>query len=140
MITLKPYSSTLLAFGGFLLIAIGGYFIFIRPALLLEDMLYIGATLENVKQNIPGLTNWLQKVFWVLGGYIFTTGLLIVFISLTSFRKRLPGAFNTVALAGITSIGLMTFVNFIIRSDFKWLLFIFMLPWVIALILYKWKV
>lgn len=72
-----------------------------------------------------------------MGGYIFTTGLLTVFISFTSFRKRLPGAFSTVALAGISSIGSMTVVNFIIGSDFKWLLLTFTLPWVIALILYR---
>ena len=97
----------------------------------------MGSTLQNVKENIPGLLNWLQKVFWVMGGYIFTTGLLIIFIALTSFRKRLRGAFSIVALAGISSIGLMTVVNFMIGSDFKWLLLTFTLPWVIALILYR---
>lgn len=74
-----------------------------------------------------------------MGAYIFTTGLLIIFISFTSFRTRLRGAFIVVALAGITSIGSMTVVNFIIGSDFKWLLLIFTLPWVIALILYRLK-
>lgn len=122
---------------GLILTAMGLYFIFLRPSLLPEDLGYMGSTLQNVKKNIPGLTNWLQKVFWVMGGYIFTTGLLTVFISFTSFRKRLPGAFSTVALAGISSIGSMTVVNFIIGSDFKWLLLTFTLPWVIALILYR---
>ena len=72
-----------------------------------------------------------------MGSYIFTSGLLIIFIALTSFRKRLPGTFIIVALAGITSIGSMMVVNFIIDSDFKWLLFIFTLPWAMALILYQ---
>ena len=72
-----------------------------------------------------------------MGGYIFTTGLLIVFISFTSFRTRLRGAFSIVTLAGISSIGLMAVVNFIIGSDFKWLLLTFTLPWAIALILYR---
>ena len=78
-----------------------------------------------------------KKVFWVMGGYIFTTGLLTVFISFTSFRTRLPGAFGIVTLAGISSIGLMTVVNFMIGSDFKWFLLTFTLPWAIALILYR---
>ena len=93
--------------------------------------------IQNVKENSPGLINWLQKVFVVMGGYIFTTGLLIVFIAITSFRDRIPWAFLIVAFAGISSIVLMVVVNFIIDSDFIWVLFIFTLPWLIALILYR---
>ena len=137
MLKLKPYSSSMLALGGLLLVAMGIYFVLLRPSLLPEDIRYIGSTLQNTKENIPDLLKWLQKVFWVLGGYIFTTGLLTVFISLTSFRKRLPGTFIIVVLVGISSIGLMTVVNFMIGSDFKWVLLTFTLPWIIALILYR---
>jgi hypothetical protein len=137
MISLKPYSAFALALAGIILTGLGLYFIFLRPSLLPEDLHYMRSTLQNVKENIPGLLNWLQKVFWVMGGYIFTTGLLTVFISLTSFRSRLRGAFTVVALAGITSIGLMTVVNFMIGSEFKGLLLAFTLPWLIALILYR---
>ena len=137
MIKLKPYSASMLAFGGLLLVATGIYFVFLRPTLLPEDYKYIGTTSSAIQENVPTLSIWLQKVFWVMGGYIFTTGLLTVFISLTSFRKRTSGAFNIVAVAGISSIGSMTVVNFIIGSDFKWLLLTFILPWIIALILYR---
>ncbi len=136
---LKPYSSTLLALGGFLLVAMGAYFVFLRPPLLPEDLSYMGSTRQMVEADIPRLSNWLQKVFWVMGGYIFTTGVLTVFIARTSFRARASGAFGIVALAGISSIGAMTVVNFIIGSDFKWLLLTFTLPWAIALILYRFK-
>ena len=108
-----------------------------RPPLLPEDLRYMKTTLPVMHDSVPGLSAWLQKVFWVMGGYIFTTGLLIIFISFTSFRNRLPGAFSIVALAGISSIGSMTVVNFMIGSDFKWLLLTFTLPWAIALILYR---
>ncbi len=127
----------MLALGGLLIVAMGIYFVLLRPSLLPEDIRYIGSTLQNTKENIPGLLNWLQKVFWVLGGYIFTTGLLIIFIAITSFRKRLRGAFSIVAITGISSIGSMTFVNFMIGSDFEWVLLTFTLPWIIALILYS---
>ena len=137
MMNLKPYSASMLALGGLLLVAMGIYFILLRPSLLPEDLGYMGSTLQNVKENIPGLLKWLQKVFWVMGSYIFTTGLLIIFIAITSFRKRLRGAFSIVALTGISSIGSMTVINFIIGSDFKWLLLTFTLPWVISLILYR---
>ncbi len=137
MVKLKPYSSSLLALAGMLLVGMGLFFIFIRPPLLPEDLVYMQSTIQNVSENLPGLMNWLQKVFWVMGGYIFTTGVLTVFISLTSFRNRHRGAFGTITLAGISSIGLMTAVNFMIGSDFKWLLFTFMILWVMALVLYR---
>ena len=137
MMNLKPYSAIALATGGVILAGMGLYFIFIRPSLLPEDLSYMGTTLQNIKDNIPGLLNWLQKVFWVMGGYIFTTGLLIIFIASTSFRKRLNGAFSIVAITGISSIGSMTVINFMIGSDFKWVLLTFTLPWIIALILYR---
>jgi len=137
MLKLKPYSASMLALGGLLLVAMGIYFVLLRPSLLPEDLRYMGSTLQNAMENIPDLLKWLQKVFWVMGGYIFTTGLLIIFIALTSFRKRLRGAFSIVALAGISSIGSMTAVNFIIGSDFKWVLLTFTLPWIISLTLYR---
>ena len=127
----------MLLLGGLLLIVMGIYLVFLRPPLLPEDLHYMKTTLPVMHDSAPGLSAWLQKVFWVIGGYIFTTGLLTVFISTTSFRKRLPGAFSIVALAGISSIGSMTVVNFIIGSDFKWLLLTFALPWLIALILFR---
>ena len=137
MIKLKPYSASMLALAGLLLVAMGIYFIFVRPPLLPEDLRYLKTTLPVMQDAAPDLSAWLQKVFWVMGSYIFTTGLLIVFISFTSFRNHLHGAFGIVTLAGISSIGSMTVVNFMIGSDFKWLLLIFTLPWIISLILYR---
>ena len=137
MLKLKPYSASILALGGFLLVAMGVYFIFLRPSLLPEDFLYIQITQSKIEDTFPGLYTWLQKVFWVMGGYIFTTGLLTIFIALTSFRKRTQGAFTIVAISGISSIGLMTVVNFIIGSDFRIILLIFTFPWIISLILYR---
>ena len=137
MIKLKPYSSSLLALGGFLLVAMGAYFVFLRPVLLPEDLRYMKTTLLVIHDSSPGLSAWLQKVFWVMGGYIFTSGLLTIFISLTSFRKRTSGALGIAAITGISSIGLMTVVNFIIGSDFKWLLLSFTSLWAFALILHR---
>lgn len=139
MIRIKSFSTFFLSVGGFLLIAMGIYFIFIRPTLLPEDARYIGTSLNELKDKIPGLSTWLQKVFWVMGCYILTTGLLIVYIAQTSFHTRASGAFLIVFIAGFTSIGAMTIINFMIQSDFKWVLLSFTLPWLIALILYAQK-
>ena len=137
MMKLKSYSSIVLSLAGLILVGMGLYFIFIRSPLLPEDLSYMGITLQNTKANVPGLLNWLQKVFWIMGGYIFTTGLLTLFIAMTSFRTRMKSAFVIVTIAGLTSIGLMTSVNFIINSDFKWMLFVFTLLLLSALILYQ---
>src|SRR5215217_7308866 len=107
---LKPYSSTFLALEGIFLIGIGLYFIFLRPALLPEDLRYIGTTETSIRNHLPGLANWLSKVFWVMGGYIFTTGLLIFYVARTSFTQKNKRAFLFILLSGISSIGLMVVV------------------------------
>ncbi len=139
MIKLKPYAASFLTLGGFLLAGMGIYFVFLRPPLLPEDSNYIGLTSSAIQNSIPGLSVWLQKVFWVMGGYILATGLLTMYIAQTSFRTRTRGAFNIVLIAGITSIGSMTIINFILQSDFKWVLLAFTIPWFLALILYSFK-
>ncbi len=98
---------------------IGLYFIFLRPPLLPEDARYMDASLTGIQVAAPSLFRWLQKVFWVMGGYIFTNGLLTIYIAFSSFRARAQGAFSVIAFAGLSSIGWMTVVNFIIGSDFK---------------------
>ena len=134
---LYPYFPKVLALGGVILVGIGLYFIFLRPPLLAEDARYMDTTLEEIQAVAPGLTRWLQKVFWVMGGYIFTVGLLTIYIAFSSFQARTRAAFPIIAVAGLSSIGWMTVVNFIINSDFKWLLLMSALPWAAALILYK---
>ena len=115
----------------------GAYFIFLRPPLLPEDLRYIGLSLPAIQNSIPNLLDWMQKVFWVMGGYIFTTGLITVFVAQTAFRLRTEKAFVLVLITGITSVVSMTIINFILDSDFKWVLSSFTLPWIISLILYR---
>jgi len=132
-----PYYPKALALGGISLVGMGCYFLFLRPPLLPEDARYVGTTLPALQAAVPGLGRWLQKVFWVMGGYMAATGLLTFYVSLSSFRSRRPGAFPVVALAGFSSIGWMTAVNFLLDSDFKWLLAGLTLPWMAALALYR---
>ena len=135
---LRPYSATILAVGGAVLMLLGLYFIFVRPPLLPEDLRAMGTTLAQIEAAVPGLAGWLGHVFWVMGGFMFTTGLLTVNVALTSFRARVRGVAGVIALAGLSSVGLMAVVNFMIASDFKWLILSFILPWALALGLY-WK-
>ena len=136
MTRLKPLSATALAVSGGILACLGLYFAFVRPPLLPEDLRSIGASLALIEATIPGLPVWLHRVFRVMGGFMFASGVLTVYVAATGFRERARGAFLVVTMAGISSIGLMVVVNFLIDSDFKWLLLAFAFPWACALVLY----
>ena len=129
------YSSVLLATIGVILMAMGLYFIFLRPALLPEDLRYMHASLTEIRGAVPGLLEWLPKVFWVLGGYIFTTGVLTLYIALTTFRAGSRPSVILVTFAGLSSIGWMVAVNFLIDSAFKWPLAGIAVLWALAVAL-----
>ncbi|MEO6361198.1 MAG: hypothetical protein ABIO43_11595 [Sphingomicrobium sp.] len=131
----RTLASASLAFGGLILIGMGFYFALLRPSLLPEDARYIGKSAAQIQLALPGLSGWLGHVFGVLGGYMAATGLLTVYVAATSFRAGTRGARSVVAVAGLLSIGWMAIENFLISSDFKWLLAAFTLPWMIALTL-----
>jgi hypothetical protein len=133
---LRPYSATVLTLGGASLMGLGLYFIFLRPPVLPEDLRYMGSSLAELQVAWPGLAAWLRRVFWVMGGYMFATGWLTAYVALTAFRTRARAAVGVVVVAGLASIGWMAGVNFIIGSDFKWLLLGFVLIWVLAVVLY----
>jgi phage shock protein PspC (stress-responsive transcriptional regulator) len=98
-----PLSAVLLGGCGLVLIGIGLYFSWWRPALLPEDTRYIGAGLGELLSVAPGMGRWLHRVFWVLGGYITATGILTVYLAATAFRTRDRGARAAVAVAGFAS-------------------------------------
>jgi hypothetical protein len=136
MLKQKPYSVLFLTMAGFLLIVLGLYFIFLRPSLLTEDIRFMHSSLSDIKKNIPGLFIWLQKVFLVMGFYILSTGVLTIYIAQTTFHKRIFSTFLIVLFTCFSSIGAMVIVNFMLDSDFKWILLLFTVPWIISLILY----
>ncbi len=122
----------LLAACGIILIGLGAYFAFLRPPLLPEDTRAIGATGGQITALVAGLSAWLKHVFWVMGGYMASTGVLTMYVALVSMPSRARGAASVATLAGFLSIGWMAVVNFIIDSDFKWLLLGFALLWGVA--------
>lgn len=76
---------------------LGLYFIFVRPPLLAEDPRHIGSTLEQIQAAVPGLVRWLDRVFTVMGGFM--------------------------SAAGVLGVMLMSAINFVIASNFRWLFF-----------------
>ena len=123
-----------LGLGGLILMGMGGYFVFLRPPLLPEDARYIGASLAQIQSTIPGFLSWVSLVFGVLGGYLFATGLLTAYLAAASFRDAKPLPTAIVVISGSISIGWMAVTNFLIDSDFKWLLLAFILPWLVAVV------
>ena len=132
-VALQRLSAGSLAVGGVTVICMGLYFIFFRPALLPEDARYIGATVWQVQSTAPDLVPWLHRVFGVLGGFMLSTGLLAVYVAMTSLKTSRPGALTITAISGLVSVGWMAITNFAIDSDFKWVLLIFTVPWVLTL-------
>ena len=128
-----PLSSIVLVLFGAALIAMGGFFVLQRPALLPEDLRFIGQSAAQVDAAVPGLRSWLFHVFRVMGGYIIAAGILTITLAVTSFRQHHWGAAAGVFLAGAASIGWMVIVNFIIDSDYKWSLLAIFALWVISL-------
>jgi hypothetical protein len=55
-------SALLLAFSGILLIGMGCYFLFIRPALLPEDVRYMSLMPSELESIGPRLAAWLNHV------------------------------------------------------------------------------
>src|ERR1041384_4606206 len=51
---------------GIWLIALGLYIALARPALLPEDLRYMGANAQDIQAAAPGIIGWLQRVFTVM--------------------------------------------------------------------------
>lgn len=100
-----------------------------------EDARFMGVAAETIFGAIPRLGIWLRRVFWVLGGYVITTGLLVIYIANTGVRTGSVGALLVIAVAGVTSVGWMSVVNFMIRSDFRWALLGLDSVWALGLLL-----
>ena len=73
-----------------------------------------------------------MQVFRVMGGYVLAAGVLAT----TAFRaSHQKGAAIGVLIGGTASIGWMAAVNFLIDSDFKWVLLGMALLWACNLVL-----
>ena len=119
---------------GVVLVLIGGFFVAARPPLLPEDARYLGSSVEDLIDVVPALSGWLRRVFWVLGGYVATTGILVVYVARTSLGTSSAAGIVVLTAAGVTSVGWMTLVNFMIRSAFRWALLALCAMWAVGLL------
>jgi hypothetical protein len=129
----------LFAVEGVILAGIGAFFLFLRPALLPEDLQFLGQTLRDVDHVEPQLRRWLRRVFIALGGHALAAGGLTVYIAVTGVRDGHTAAVVVLAAAGAASIGVMTAVNFTLRSHFRWMLLATAGLWAAAIAAAAWS-
>lgn len=120
-------------------IGLGLYFIFLRPALLPEDLRYMAVDLQSLQTAAPNLAVWLGNVFTVMGGFMAGTGVLVAYVAWGVMPMRPRGMTIALALTGALTLVLMSGVNFVLHSDFRWLLVLPPVVWFIALAIYSRK-
>ena len=133
---LRQFSIWLFIACGIWLIGLGGYFMFARPALLPEDLRYLGSSALQVELLLPRLAPWLQNVFTVMGGFIAGCGVLMTFVSLRAVPLGLHGTGIALGCAGLLTVATMSWTNFALDSDFKWLLLAPAVAWLFGLVSY----
>jgi peptidoglycan/LPS O-acetylase OafA/YrhL len=109
----------------------------LRPALLPEDLRYMGVDQQALQASLPRLSDWLGKVFAVMGGFMAGAGVLIAYFGAKVMPLRPRGAGWALALTGALTLGLMSVVNFVQHSDSRWLLVVPPIGWFIAVALYQ---
>ena len=134
-LNLKRAAKLFLA-SGIWLVALGMYFVLLRPALLPEDPRFIGLSLEAIRSAAPGLERWLGHVFNVMDGFIVATGVLTILVACRLPERRERGTFAALLVAGAASVALMSATNFLLHSDFRWPLLLPALLWLFGLVCY----
>ena len=97
-------------------VALGLYFVALRPALLPEDLRFLASGVAGLQASLPRLKIWLHLVFIVLGGQMASVGVLLIGSSLRIFHDKLRSQRELVLVgaAGALSIGTMAGVNFVL--------------------------
>ena len=129
-------SGKIFALCGIWLVLLGTYFLFLRPALLPEDPRYIGSSLEAIRLAVPGLERWLRHVFNVMGGFMIATGVMTTLAACRLPARRELTMFTALLVTCAVGVGLMSVTNFLLDSNFRWLLVLPVLLWLAGLVCY----
>ena len=121
---------------GIWLIGLGAYFMFARPPLLPEDLRNLGSSAIQVEVLLPRLASWLRNVFTAMGGFIAGCGALTIFVSVRAVPQCLQGTGTALGFAGLLTVATMSWTNFVLDSDFKWLLLAPAVAWLLGLACY----
>ncbi|WP_232081425.1 MULTISPECIES: hypothetical protein [unclassified Variovorax] len=95
--------------------------------MLPEDPRFIGSSLESMRSAAPGLERWLGHVFNVMGGFMVATGAMTVPVACRLLARVERGTLTALSVAGAASVALMSATNFLLYSNFRWLLLLLLL-------------
>ena len=129
---LRPSGKVFVACGLWL-VGLGAYFVFLRPAVLPEDLRYLGGSLDAIRAAAPGVERWLGHVFDVMGGFMVATGAMTVLAAWRLSARPERASLAALSLSGAAGVSLMSATNFALDSDFRWLLLLPALLWVVGL-------
>jgi predicted membrane channel-forming protein YqfA (hemolysin III family) len=118
------------------LIGLGIFFMFARPSLLPEDLRYLGISGNQVEVILPNLVSWLQRVFTVMGGFIAGCGVLTTLVGIRLVPRSTHGTGSSLGCVGLLTVVAMSWTNFMLDSDFRWLLVLPVIAWSLGLISY----
>lgn len=121
---------------GLWMVLLGVYFVVLRPALLPEDPRFMGTSAEALRAAAPGLESWLGHVFNVMGGFMVAGGTMTILVAWRFLAQRASGTSSALAVAGASGVALMSATNFLLHSDFRWLLLVPVLLWLAGLVCY----
>ena len=133
---LRRFSIWIFVACGIWLIGLGAYFMFARPPLLPEDLRNLGSSAFQVEELLPRLASWLRNVFTVMGGFIAGCGVLTIYVSVRAVPQCLQGTGIALGCAGLLTVATMSWTNFVLDSDFKWLLLAPAVAWLLGLVSY----
>jgi hypothetical protein len=121
---------------GLWMVLLGVYFMVLRPALLPEDPRFMETSIEALRKAAPGLERWLGHVFNVMGGFMVAAGTMTLLTAWRFLASRAPGTLMALTVAGASGVVLMSATNFLLHSDFRWLLLGPVLLWAVGLVCY----
>jgi hypothetical protein len=96
----------------------------------------MGTTLTQLEEAAPGLEAWLRVVFTVTGGYMLGPGVLTLGLVRVAMPRRLPGTAWALCVAGLSTVVLMSAMNFGLQSDFRWVLVAPAAIWIVGVAAY----
>ena len=94
----------------------------------------MGLSPSEIVSTVPGMNRWARRVFTVMGGFMTGAGILTIYVAMTASAARAKSTWIALALAGVCTVGTMSITNFQLDSDFKWLLLIPSLLWIVGLV------
>ena len=112
-----PLVGALVLVLGVLTLETGIYFLWLRPPLLSEDILFIGVAPDVLP---PPLLDWLGIVFRTWGGFIAGFGALLMGIGTFMLTGRARWLYWATALGILAAFGRFFISNIVLRSDFLW--------------------